>query len=738
MSMPRVDSTAAVFFVVLMFVIGVGCRKESPDSATPTQTASAGPSQDTSAGGQPPNIQQAALEALRADFELAPDPYKAIALADLYQKQQQTKHAESIIRRALGLPGVPVPVVQELTARLVKVTSAQAQLAPQATSPDQRHGLGVSIAENLLPEGGGPARPAAAPAFTPGFVEKARAGFRSNPSAGNARLLLDVLRSQGLTNEFNQVATALRSATFDTVDDYIAVSRSLASASFFEPASNLASRAIMVAPKNPQALFTAAEVVFLEGIAKSRTSPAPEKGIKVGSLSSDRVATIDNLLLRCFEATMSTNASSVAFDLVGLIKGRENAMLNALMDDRRFRERAETVWFVRSNLREEEHDSAYAKLLEAVEKLRHVAMPQTDFNREVLEQVSRATGEQYRPTQEPAIGEAARLLNDAFTSNRETLDREPSTECLLISAMLNPRICALKHDPRIEQVLVSHLSKTRVPVAYCQDFNGPSPSFMPAFPVTRTAHVLQFGTRWYPSTAVPKSPLGSFAVLGERTLYSEARVAVQPEGPAATVPFEVSRFGPDDVASFLSTVGEEGFQIIKGEFDSRQFSENFETAIRNYLSGGQPELSLKLPDSLSGEQRAAHELAHHIISHLLSKVEKRNGSFFLIEEAGYGQFVLMEFKTPLQLRVSGSLTREIQRLNGLEWRGGAEVILDGQARFLVDGRWTEWRNRSSRVEDYRLAATRVNNDAVAWTVSWSGKVRFYRPTQRQIRRALNE
>lgn len=738
MSMPRVDSTAAAFFVVLMFVMGVGCRKESADSATPTQTASAGTSQDKSVEGQARNVQQAAVEALRSDFEEAPDPYKAIALADLYQKQQQTNHAERIIRRALGLPGVPVPVVQELTARLVKVTSSQAQLAPQSTTPDERPGLGVSVAEDLLPEGGVAARPDAAPAFPPGFLEKARAGFRSNPSAGNARLFLDVLRAQGHTNEFNQVATSLRSATFDTADDYIAVSRSLASAAFFEAASNLASRAIMVAPGNPQALFTAAEVVFLEGIAKSRTSPSPEKVVKVGSLSPDRMATVDNLLLRCFEATMAANASSVAFDLVGLIKGRENAMLNALMDDPKFRERAETVWFVRSSLREEERDAEYATFLEAVEKLRHVAMPQTDFNREVLEQVARATGEQYRPTQEPAIGEAARLLNEAFTSNRETLDKKPSTECLLISALLDPQICALKHEPKIEQVLVSHLSKTRVPDAFCQDFNGPSPSFIPAFPVSRAAHVLQFGTRWYPSTRVTKSPLGIFAVLGERTLYSEARVAVQPEGPAATVPFEVSRFGPDDVASFLSTVGEEGFRIIKGEFDSREFSGNFETAIRNYLSGGQSELSLKLPDSLSGEQRAAHELAHHIISHLLSRVEKRNGSFFLIEEAGYGQFVLMEFKTPLQLRVSGSPTREVQRLNGLEWRGGAEVILDGQARFLVDGRWTEWRNKSSRVEDYLLAATRVNNDSVAWTVSWSGKVRFYRPTQRQIRRALSE
>lgn len=719
--------------------LAISCGRQSQ----PVTESGNGTNRQAANSKSTPEALATAVDVLAADFQREPTVYKALTLTDLYLNGGRFADAEATIRRGLGLPGLEPSVARELIARLEKA-GARSESAPANRPQDS------PVIPKRVDDGSALAQvkpPASESKNYDSFLERALKEYKANASAQNWQIVFELLQRRHLTNEARQLIADLKVSEFTNANDYVAISRMLISAAQFEAAEIAAGKGVDLDPSSAKSLFALADAIYKRTEAEgaiARNAIAGTTGIPP---NTER--TLKELVQRSLEASASQPlASGARFDVREIIRRGDNRMLTTLQRDTKFREEIEQSWMAgqpgtRESPPTQQDDPAYRKLREASDVLRAELMRQRSlYSQELrMETPFGSRHPRWRPSAE--ITKAAGLLAEALTLNQQQISTNHGAERLLVSAFLDRHITAFSATPEIARVLIAKMTETPLSPVWCEDFSQRK-KFLDD-PLVWGVNASLFAEQLlssYPLDGskplqVPGSRVFSASILRG---HQAATPASQPVEIA-----EVSRFGPDEVVKGLSMFGSGAFEMAKGLQGNARFTHSVERFIKDFATGGAVPPLKDLASPVSVEEEAARNLIEHAAAHLLSRVVRTEKGFFLVIEAAYGEFLLINYTTPLQVEGFGDVIAELDPRKAQEWSAHLTFRVDKPVRMWSDGRWSEWTVWSRlghRITQQPLASYDLrrggNGNAPVWSVDWDGRKRFYRPSARQISDAVRQ
>lgn len=708
----------ALVLLGLAGIAGAGCeaKAEAADKPSTAPPVAATP--------QLPREADPALEAMRQAFEKNPNPYVAVVLAQQYAAAGKKNLAAQVLKAALSLPELDATSALKVASAFEALGDSKGQrlalekadaIAPN--SPDVQAQI-----RRLAPPGAGSQ---AAPQDP---VAAARKAFDKVPSAQNGFGLFAALLGAGRLDESGNFLTKLQHMSFPAAYDYTLVGFALASAGRVSDAEALGQKAIRIDTNSIEGYLLLAHLALMQS-----TGNDPSRQSVFGAFPADPnlpeavAQRISDLLEASFAASLNKRATDATED--DTIESALTSRLPVWVIMRQrpdFKQRLTTKWIPLREKQEAARDPAYYKLMKACEALMWVPSEHDEAAEQAWKRLTDHYRLPYTNSLPPTLQKAADLLEEALSINRNQAMTNPGVECLLVTAFLQPRIAASTNRAPMHRVLWSALRNTPVPKAWCEDFSAPDTHFLEWDSLDELATRLK-GLKTDP--LVGAAPLS----LPDSQMCSHSLVRPNTERPTPPpdVPAEVQRFGPQTVESALSSLGFMVAAAADGLQADAEFTREIERLLQKLFSKGYSPALFELTGTESMDEEAAKDLADHVARHILTRIVRQESGFYLIMETAVGRFSLVQFKGPLRISVHRNQLTEIDNANGLRWSGGLQISFGSAGRLCSGGRWGKWQQMSGVLERYG-----IGNEHGAWTITWTGKTRFHRPSFRQIKDAL--
>jgi tetratricopeptide (TPR) repeat protein len=674
-----------------------------------------------------PKESNQALEALRQDFEQHPSPRAAISLAGQYSALGKQDLAAKVLNIALSLPQLDAPTAVEIAARLEKMDDTKGRYA--ALSKARRLAPGMPVVQSEL------RRASESPAFKRLQAEEdiaaAKAIYEKNVTAKNGITLLETLRNAGLTNDAEKLLVRLQNEPFHDPVDYVFVGGVLCASKKYVESETVVRKALAVETNNVVALLALAEITF----ARAKDQKAGQSGDTATSsrppdLSDDVAKQITEQLEAAFQASLAlrrTNTSIV--DAIAFARSSAHPVFVTMRARPEFVDRLTQKWIPLWEKQEEELDPAYSKLSKAAAIL-EVAAKLASF-----QAFGDAVGvdSPSKESRNNKIKEAALLLDAAFSLNRAQMKTNPAVESLLVSACLQRRINQMFKNVEIGSVVFSSLCQTPISKQWCEDFAMFEDNSYFVNPIDADSLALE-------ARISRKSPLAAPHLLQVATSRSFAKSLIrtkkdQPKVPERD-PAAVSHIGPDTMIDLGAGVVAALVTTVQGVAEEEELRQHIDRLVKTAFSKGAAPDLFQLTGKESLDEEAAKNLVEHVSRHVLTRIVRQESGFFLILEGSYGVFALLQTTEPFAITIHKDQLNDIQQMNGSEWSGDLSITINGPARWWVGGQWGQWQRMEGLVT-YRLSREHSSWE-ISWKANWGQKVRFHRPSVRQIRDALNK
>lgn len=712
--------TAGLILLVAATLTQTGCKPKTDahDVQPPADLPAA-------SGHVPlPKETDPALEAMRQNFEKNPNAYVAVVLAQQYAAAGKKDLAAQVLKAALSLPDVDATSALKVAAGFEALSDAEgrnlalrkaAAIAPgNAEVQTQLQRAGLTVAKPT-PAGGDK-------------LAAARKAFEQSGAANEGFALFKALQSAGLTNECERLLLKLKSTPFRTAYDYKTVGLLFSVIGRASEAEELVRKALSLDTNCVDAYYGLASIAFDQANQRHRSATGTTATAGLSSpLAESEASHISELLQAGFAAGLTKRATNDAeLDLIGMAIRRSSPIFAAMRQRKEFEDALTEKWAPLREQQEEARDPAYHKMVKACQLLARGPSEDDEAGELARKRVAEHYHLPYTNSAPPTIMQAATLLEEALSLNREEAKTNPGVECLLVTAFLQPRIIAATNRAPVHRVLLNALATTPVPRAWCEDFSLPDSSLLEWDSLDALGSQIKGGnadplTRAAPLT-LPTSEIPSLTLV--------RRDNAQPSSPPSA-PAQVDRLGPHTAESALNALGVIVAETAVGMQADAAFTREIDRLIKTLFAKGYSATLFELNGGESLDQEAAKDLADHVSRHILTRIVRQQSGFFLITETAVGQFNLVQFKGPLRISANRDQVSEIDAANGLRWSGGMQIMFSSAGRVYSRGKWEEWKQMSGVLETYG-----IKNRNGAWTITWGGSSRFYRPSFRQIKDAF--